>query len=102
MTRFVMIQGIIGAFCVRIPVAFFMSRQVPVSMFHMGLATSCATILQAVIACCASGLPTENTGEPKAAGERAVCCSRIHSREKKAAFCRRTLEGFFAAAENAY
>ena len=46
MTRFVMIQGVIGAFCVRIPVAFLMSREVPVSMFHMGLATPCATVLQ--------------------------------------------------------
>ena len=49
MTRFVMIQGIIGAFLVRIPVAFFMSRQVPVSMFHIGLATPCSTILQVVL-----------------------------------------------------
>ena len=49
MTRFVMIQGIIGAFLVRIPVAFLMSRQVPVSMFHVGLATPCSTILQVVL-----------------------------------------------------
>ena len=49
MTRFVMIQGIVGAFLVRIPVAFFMSRQVPVSMFHIGLATPCSTILQVVL-----------------------------------------------------
>jgi Na+-driven multidrug efflux pump len=49
MTRFVMLQGIIGAFCVRIPVAFFMSREVPVSMFHMGLATPCATIIQVIM-----------------------------------------------------
>ena len=46
MTRFVMIQGIIGAFLVRIPVAFLMSKEVPVSMFHIGLATPCSTILQ--------------------------------------------------------
>ena len=46
MTKFVMVQGIIGAFCVRIPVAFLMSREVPVSMFHMGLATPCATVVQ--------------------------------------------------------
>ena len=50
MTRFVMIQGIIGAFLVRIPVAFLMSRQVPVSLFHVGLATPCSTILQVVLA----------------------------------------------------
>ena len=48
-TRFVMIQGIIGAFCVRIPMAFLMSREVPVSMFHMGLATPCATIIQVIM-----------------------------------------------------
>ncbi len=49
MTRFVMIQGIIGAFLVRIPVAFLMSRQVPVSMFHIGLATPCSTVLQVIL-----------------------------------------------------
>lgn len=49
MTRFVMIQGIIGAFLVRIPVAFLMSRQTPVSMFHIGLATPCSTILQVAL-----------------------------------------------------
>ena len=49
MTRFVMIQGIIGAFLVRIPVAFFMSKQIPVSMFHIGLATPCSTILQVIL-----------------------------------------------------
>lgn len=48
-TRFVMIQGIIGAFLVRIPVAFFMSRQIPVSMFHVGLATPCSTIIQVIL-----------------------------------------------------
>lgn len=49
MTRFVMIQGIIGAFLVRIPVAFLMSRETPVSMFHIGLATPCSTILQVIL-----------------------------------------------------
>ena len=49
MTRFVMIQGVVGAFLVRIPVAFLMSRQDPVSMFHIGLATPCSTILQVVL-----------------------------------------------------
>lgn len=46
MTRFVMAQGIVGAFLVRIPVAFLMSREIPVSMFHIGLATPCSTVLQ--------------------------------------------------------
>ena len=49
MTRFVMVQGIVGAFLVRIPVAFAMSRQVPVSMFHVGLATPCSTLLQVIL-----------------------------------------------------
>lgn len=45
-TRFVMIQGIVGAFLVRIPVSYFMSKQDPVSLFHIGLATPCSTIIQ--------------------------------------------------------
>ncbi len=48
-TKFVMIQGIAGAFLVRIPVAFLMSRQVPVSLFHVGLATPCSTVLQILL-----------------------------------------------------
>ena len=48
-TRFVMVQGIIGAFLVRVPVAFLMSRQVPVSLFHVGLATPCSTLLQIIM-----------------------------------------------------
>lgn len=40
------VQGIIGAFFVRFPVAFLMSREVPVSMFHVGLATPCSMLLQ--------------------------------------------------------
>ncbi len=49
MTRFVMIQGIVGAFLIRIPVAFLMSREVPPSMFHIGLATPCSTMLQVAL-----------------------------------------------------
>jgi putative MATE family efflux protein len=45
-TRFVMVQGIVGAFLVRIPVSYFMSKQDPVSLFHIGLATPCSTIIQ--------------------------------------------------------
>ena len=32
-TTFVMIQGIIGAFCIRIPVSYLMSKILPVSLF---------------------------------------------------------------------
>lgn len=45
-TLFVMIQGIVGAFCVRIPVSLFMSRLKPVSLFKVGLATPCSSIVQ--------------------------------------------------------
>ena len=45
-TFFVMLQGIVGAFGVRIPVAWFMSRQAGVTLFRLGLATPCSTIVQ--------------------------------------------------------
>lgn len=48
-TFFVMLQGIIGAFCVRIPVAFFISRMEGVTLFQLGLATPCSTIVQIVL-----------------------------------------------------
>lgn len=45
-TVFVMVQGIIGAFGARIPVAFFMSRLAGVTLFQIGLATPCSTAVQ--------------------------------------------------------
>ena len=48
-TKFVMFHGIFSAFCIRIPVSYIMSLQVPVSFFHIGLATPCATIVQCVL-----------------------------------------------------
>ena len=48
-TGFVMAQGIIGAFAVRVPVSWLMSRRVPVSLFHIGLATPCSTLLQILL-----------------------------------------------------
>lgn len=45
-TSFVMVQGIIGAFLVRIPVSYLMSRMTPVSLFHVGLATPASTLVQ--------------------------------------------------------
>ncbi|MDY6307010.1 MAG: MATE family efflux transporter [Oribacterium sp.] len=47
-TLFVMAQGIIGAFCVRIPVAFAMSR-LTTRLFFIGLATPCSTITQIIL-----------------------------------------------------
>lgn len=48
-TRFVMWEGIIGAFLVRIPVSYLMSRMEPVSLFHVALATPCASAVQIII-----------------------------------------------------
>ena len=50
-TTFVMAQGIIGAFCVRVPVSFFMSRLQPVSLFRIGLATPCSSLVQILLCC---------------------------------------------------
>ena len=46
---FVMLQGIIGAFGVRIPVAFFISKLSGVTLFQLGLATPSSTIVQIVL-----------------------------------------------------
>lgn len=48
-TTFVMIQGLIGAFAVRIPVSIFMSRLQPTSLFMVGLATPASSFVQLVL-----------------------------------------------------
>ena len=48
-TGFVMIQGIAGAFGVRIPVSYLVSRMAEVTLFHIGLATPASTVVQIVI-----------------------------------------------------
>ncbi len=48
-TRFVMFQGVCGAFLVRIPVAFLMRHIGGGSLFLIGLATPCSTILQIIL-----------------------------------------------------
>ena len=48
-TMFVMLQGIAGAFFVRIPVSYLMSRAAEVSLFHIGLATPASTLVQIVL-----------------------------------------------------
>ncbi len=45
-TNFVMIQGICGAFGIRVPLSFLFSQIAPVSLFRIGLATPCSTIVQ--------------------------------------------------------
>jgi len=48
-TLFVMVQGVVGAFCVRVPVSFFMSRLKPVSLFRIGMATPASTVVQILL-----------------------------------------------------
>ena len=48
-TNFVMIQGITGAFLVRIPVAFLMQHIGNNSLFLIGLATPCSTVVQIML-----------------------------------------------------
>lgn len=51
-TFFVMSQGIIGAFAVRIPVSYIMSKIQPISVFRIGLATPCSTFVQIILCVC--------------------------------------------------
>lgn len=48
-TKFVMMQGIIGAFFVRVPVSYIISGQPNASLFHIGLATPMSSIVQLVL-----------------------------------------------------
>jgi len=48
-TTFVMLQGILSAFCIRISVSYIMSRQVPLSLFKVGLATPASTFVQVIL-----------------------------------------------------
>ena len=45
-TIFVMLQGIIGAFGVRLPVSWIVSRQAWATLFYIGLATPASTLIQ--------------------------------------------------------
>lgn len=48
-TRFVMIQGIAGAFLVRVPVSYLMSLRPHVTLFQIGLATPASSVLQLIL-----------------------------------------------------
>ena len=48
-TKFVMLQGLCGAFVVRIPFAFLMQRLAGDSLFAIGLSIPCSTVLQIVM-----------------------------------------------------
>lgn len=49
-TKFVMLQGVLSAFCVRVPLAIIFGRMENTSLFKIGLGTPCATFTQ-IIAC---------------------------------------------------
>lgn len=67
-TLFVMLQGIAGAFGVRIPVSLLMSRIKPVSLFKVGLATPCSSVVQ-IILCVGYFLLLSRRKPKKEAGE---------------------------------
>ena len=48
-TMFVMIQGLVGAFLIRIPVAWMISRTADPSLFEIGLATPTSTVIQIIL-----------------------------------------------------
>ncbi len=48
-TLFVMIQGVIGAFMVRIPVVIFMSRLPDATLFQIGLGTPASSVVQILL-----------------------------------------------------
>lgn len=52
-TLFVMMQGVIGAFCIRIPVVYFMSQINGATLFHIGLGTPASSIVQILLCCIA-------------------------------------------------
>ncbi len=48
-TIFVMLQGVFGAFCVRIPVVFLMSNIEGATLFHIGLSTPISSVVQIIL-----------------------------------------------------
>ena len=48
-TLFVMVQGLIGAFCVRVPIVLFVSKIPEANLFHIGLGTPASTVVQIVL-----------------------------------------------------
>lgn len=48
-TGFVMVQGIAGAFGVRVPLSLLFSKIQPVSIFRIGLATPCSSLMQILL-----------------------------------------------------
>ncbi len=48
-TMFVMLQGIVGAFCVRVPVVYLVSRISGATLFQIGLGTPASTVVQIIM-----------------------------------------------------
>lgn len=48
-TTFVMLQGIVGGICIRLPMAFILSKITPVSLFRIGLSTPISTVVQILL-----------------------------------------------------
>lgn len=48
-TMLVMLQGIVGAFGVRLPLSWFISRQSWANLFHIGLSTPASTLVQILL-----------------------------------------------------
>lgn len=48
-TFFVMIQGIVGALCVRVPVVLLMSKLPNTTLFHIGLGTPASSVFQILL-----------------------------------------------------
>lgn len=48
-TLFVMIQGLLGAFCVRVPIVLLVSKIPEASLFHIGLGTPASTVVQIIL-----------------------------------------------------
>ena len=48
-TTFVMIQGIVGAFCIRLPLAIIFGSLENTSLFLIGLSTPCSTFVQIIL-----------------------------------------------------
>ena len=48
-TMFVMLQGIVGAFGVRLPLSWFISRQIWANLFYIGLSTPASTVVQIIL-----------------------------------------------------
>ena len=63
-TKFVLFQGVAGAFGVRIPFSYLMSRRQPVSLFHVGLATPLSSLVQLLLCVGCFLLTWRRDGQP--------------------------------------